>query len=355
MITQSNSDGRPLIRAWTYQLESLPFNSPPLRGELLNSYLARLTDDNQWDLQTITTHLGEVDSTVRSYSGRPDHWRTGELILNSLAIERLAALTGYPATTLTRTLGILGTHRRRTPREDIPTLHWSALYAKPVRTADTRVIRPCPRCTAKRGITATVSVLCHIDQPSCPRHGTWLIDYPATMPFTTARHPDLTKALRHHHNLRRRHPADQLTTAFRTARTLWFRYKPGTKPEHFDPIQQRWTARAATLSPYADRNWLAVLYPEIVTLTSVLISPYWTAAAARPYIKKPFRGQRPDLRDFLEEIARRIHHPDPGKFAQASSSIGAWARETYPGHAKLKFGYYPTSRRKGPTKMTTPQ
>jgi hypothetical protein len=347
MITRPRHDGRPLIRVWTHQLEALPFSSPPMPGELLNSYLARLTDDNQWDLQAITTHLGEVDSTVRSYSGRPDHWRTGELILNSLAIKRLAALTGYPASTLARTLGVLGTHRRRTPRQDIPTLHWSAIYAKPVRTAETRVVRPCPRCAAKRGITTIVSVLCHIDRPTCPRHHTWLIDYPATMPFSTAQHPDLTNALRHHHNLRRLHPTGQLSAAFRTARTIWFRYKPGVSPEHLDPIQRRWIARATALSPYADRNWLAVLYPEIVALTSVLVSRYWTAAAARPYIKRPFRGQRPDLRDFLEEVARRIDHPDPVTFAKTSNSIGAWARETYPGHAKLKFGYYPTSQQKG--------
>lgn len=341
-------DGRPLLPAWTRQLESLPFSSPPLHGELPNSYLSRLTNDNQWDLQAITVHLGEVDSTVRSYSGRPDHWHTGELILNNVAIGRLAALTGYPASTLSRTLGVLGTHRRRTPRDDIPTVNWSAIYAKPVRTANTRVVRPCPLCAAKRGITGPVNVLCHIDRPTCPRHGTWLIDYPAAMPFATAEHPDLVKALRHHHNLRRRHPAEQLATAFRTARTIWFRYRPGIPPEHFDPIQQRWIARAATISPDADRTWLAVIYPEIVTLTSVLVSQYWTAAAARPYRKKPFRGRRPDLRDFLEEVAHRLAHPHPAKFAKASSTVGLWARESFPGHInKFKFGHYPVKQQKG--------
>lgn len=348
MTTHPDRDGRPLIPAWVHQLEPLPFCSPPIQGELPNSYLSRLTEDNLWDLQSITTHLGEVDSTVRYYTNRPDHWHTGELILNNLAIRRLAALAGYPASTLTRTLGVVGAHRRRIPREDIPTLHWSAIYNKTVRTADIRVVRPCPRCAAKRGITATISVLCRIDRPACPRHGTWLIDYPAALPFDTTQHQDLAVALRRHRNLRRRHPADQLATAFNTARTIWFRYKPGVSPEHFDDIQQRWVARAATLSAQADRTWLAVIYPEAVSLTSVLISRYWTAAAARPFIKEPFRGQRPDLRDFLEEIARRIGHPNPAKFAKTSSSIGAWARVTYPGHAKLKYGYYPNNQKGQP-------
>lgn len=331
------------LRPWRAALATLPFATPPLPGELPNSYLARLADDNRWDLQSIVTNLGEPDSTVRTYATRPDHWRSGELILNDLAIERLAALTGYSANGLARTLGMLGTHRRRIPREDIPTLHWSAIYTKPARIADTRVVQSCPRCAAKHGITTTVFVLRQIDEPTCARHGTWLLDYPAAAPFSTAQHADLAAALRHHRNLRRRHPADQLTTAFRTARTIWFRYKPGVKPEHFDVIHRRWNTRAATLAPNADRNWLAVLYPEIVALTSILVSSYWTAAAARPYIKKPFRRQRPDLHDFLEEVGRRIHHPEPAKFAKASSTIGLWARETFPNHTKLKFGYYPTT------------
>jgi hypothetical protein len=71
------------------------------------------------------------------------------------------------------------------------------------------------------------------------------------------------------------------------------------------------------------------------------VSDYWTAATARPCIKKPFRGQRPDLHDFLEEVARRVRHTEPAKFAKAGNTVGIWARETFPNHAKLKFGYYP--------------
>jgi TniQ len=345
--------GRPLLPRWTYQLESLPFTSPPLPGELPNSYLSRLTSDNHCDLQAIADHLGDADSTVRAYCCRPRSWDTGELILNDLAIKRLARLTGYPASTLHRALGMLGTHRRRTPREDIPTLHWSAIYDKPVRTATARVVPACPRCAAKRGITAPIRVIREIDRPACPQHGIWLIDNPVITPFNTAEHPDLVKALRHHHNLRRRHPADQVTSAFRTARTIWFRYRPGILPEHFDAIQQRWISRAAAISAHADRNSLAVLYPEIVTLTSVLVSSYWTAAAARPYARKLPRPERPDLHDFLQEVARRVDHPDPAKFAKASSTIGIWARENFPGHiTKLKFGHYPV--RKTATKTGQP-
>lgn len=329
------------LRPWRTDLATLPFTSPPLHGELPNSYLARLAEDNHWDLQAIATNLGETDSTVRTYAIRPEQWHTGELILNDLAIGRLAALTGYSAHGLTRALGSLGTHRRRTPREDIPTLHWSAIYDKSARTADFRIVRPCPRCAAKYGITAPVAVLCPVDTPACTRHGTWLADFPAATPFTITGHADLVAALRHHRNLRRRHPARQLTTAFRTARTIWFRYKPNVKPEHFDVIQRRWITRAAAIAPNADRTWLAVLYPEIVALAGILVSDHWTAAAARPYIKKPFRGERPDLHDFLEEVARRVHHSEPATFAKASSTVGIWARTTFPNHAKLKFGYYP--------------
>lgn len=158
------------LRPWRNALATLPFTTPPLRGELPNSYLARLAEDNHWDLQAIATNLGEVDSTVRSYAIRSASWRTGELILNDLAIDRLAALTGRSAVGLARALGSLGTHRRRTPRADIPTLHWSAIYNKPARTADFRIVRPCPRCAAKHGITAPVSVLCPVDEPACTRH-----------------------------------------------------------------------------------------------------------------------------------------------------------------------------------------
>lgn len=329
------------LRPWRNALATLPLVTPPLRGELPNSYLARLAEDNRWDLHAIATNLGEVDSTVRSYAIRSDSWRTGELVLNDLAIDRLAALTGRSAVGLARTLGSLGTHRRRTPRSDVPTLHWSAIYNKPVRTADFRVVRPCPRCAAKHGITAAVSVLCPLDEPACTRHGIWLADFPAAPPFSITGHADLTAALRHHRNLRRRHPAEALTAAFGTARTIWFRYKPNVKPEHADAIHRRWDARAVAIAPHADRTWLAVLYPEIVALAGVLVSDHWTAAAARPYIKKPYRGDRPDLLDFLEEVARRIGHTEPAKFAKASSSVGLWARQTFPNHTKRRFGYYP--------------
>ncbi|KZB85990.1 hypothetical protein [Amycolatopsis regifaucium] len=67
-----------------------------------------------------------------------------------------------------------------------PTLHWSAIYAKPVRTTESRIIRPCRRCAAKHGITTPVSILRRVDQPTCRRHGTWLIDFPNAAPFSAA-------------------------------------------------------------------------------------------------------------------------------------------------------------------------
>jgi hypothetical protein len=227
-------------------------------------------------------------------------------------------------------------HRRRTPHDDHPALHWTGIRYEPVRTARSRLVPACPRCLAGTGITDNVTIRAAVDEPVCLRHRYWIID-------DTPRHldisaqEDLVTALTTVRKLRRRHGHDVFVDAFLTARQLCYHYRANvTSSRSQDDIQRRWIMRRKML--HADDQSLIVRYPEMITLAGSLCSRHWLDAAARPFRRPPLRGQRPDSEDFLREVARRLRHPDPDKFVRFSGSIGGLVPADAP---KLKWGYYP--------------
>lgn len=324
---------------WTTDLQPLPIARPPLKDELACSYVNRLAAANGGNLLALLHTLGNTASTVRSYATRPDEWAsTGELILNRPAFDRLALATGYPASLLRQTLAPTPGYRRRAPDDLVPTLRWGIFHHHPSKTARSRPALACPRCAAERDPTATIRVRAPIERPGCLRHRYWIID-DFDGPLDISDHDDLLAAIRTYRKLRRRHSDEQLLSAFETARRICYQYRDRIiKPEFLDGIQHRWNERRQRLG--AGKDWLVVRYPEIVTVTSVICSDYWLTAAARPYRRPPLRKPRPDGRDFLFEVGRRLGHPDPAKLVKSSDSIGQFARTLQP-TTKLRWGYYP--------------
>lgn len=138
-----------------------------------------------------------------------------------------------------------------------------------------------------------------------------------------------------------RHGDERFRTAFTAARKICNQYRDSAKmPAFFDSIQHRWNERRQRLG--VSQDWLAVRYPEIIAVTSVLCSDYWLTAAATPYRRPPMRKQRPDCHDFILEVARRLRHHDPVKLVKSGgSTIGEYARKLQPPAPKLRYGYYP--------------
>jgi len=328
------------VQPWTTDLQPLPIARPPLKDELACSYVGRLAAANGGNLLALLNTLGETTSTVRSYAIRPDEWAsTGELLLNSPAFDRLALAAGYPTSILRQTLAPMSGYRRRVPDDGVPTLRWGVFLHPPSKTARSRPVLACPRCAAECDHNATIRVCAPAERPGCLRHQYWIFDDFAG-PLDISDQDDLLAAVGTHRKLRRQHTGDQILSAFKTARGICFQYRDSVPhPRLPRGIQNRWNERRQRLG--ADQNWLVVRYPEIVAVASVICSDYWLTAAARPYRRPPMRGQRPDSHDFTLEVARRLRHPDPAKFAKASDSIGQFARTLQPPAPKLRWGYYP--------------
>jgi hypothetical protein len=58
-------------------------------------------------------------------------------------------------------------------------------------------------------------------------------------------------------------------------------------------------------------------------LTAMIASPRWKTAAG--HRRRQPNDTRPDITDFLSELARRLRHPDPVTFAAHPGAIGQWS------------------------------
>lgn len=206
-------------------IRALPIGLPPVTCELLGSYLHRLADANHVTITAITQLLG----TARRYRRSDDDATTW----TTRTVSALAALTGWPFTTLTRALPAL-----RPLATGIP-------LGQPGAAAP-RVA--CRHCMASKGIHGLVIQRATNDERVCLRHQRWLHG-PEQHPLHAL--PELCSANRRHRRLRRQHDAATLDAAHARAQQLtqnWFHAddQPG--------LQRRWTDRLHQLchDPAAD-------------------------------------------------------------------------------------------------------
>jgi hypothetical protein len=84
---------------------------------------------------------------------------------------------------------------------------------------------------------------------------------------------------------------------------------------------------------------LAPRYPDIAILTAMIATPAWKTAAG--HRRRGPADIRSDTTEFMAELARRLHHPDPDGFAAHPGAIGLWAqtlRNFHPDRDRLELG-----------------
>lgn len=255
----------------------LPVTARPARHEVLASYLRRLAALNSLDGD-------ELRNRVTLPAAKP---RRGRRLPDTAAV---AALTGREPAELAAALPEL-----RDPAPD-----WQSLRHVPQAG--------CPRCDAGHPGGQVYRLLPHHEY-ACTRHRHWIGPPDISRPGPELRCPELSgiiTAQRRHLRLVRQHgwalAHDGILTAFMICGHLWRWPVPGTDARH--PL---WERRGQALIPpgqaeaqFSASRVFAAVYPEAVTLATVLASPRWRALAT---------GPRSDTRTLATEIGRHVGMP----------------------------------------------
>jgi hypothetical protein len=269
----------------------LPVTTPPFPSETLGSYIRRLAIANY-------LHTGEFEE----YLHDPVTRRKGVIPA------RLAAASGWPLSILALALPELSKHRP--PATSDP----PKLRPRPELPADFDHYEPtvaCRHCTAAHSITGTVTRWAPPHRNVCIRHRRWIghVDHSLTglldgreAQLDLALLPDVVAAERHQRNLARRHGQRRVILAYRTGLHIALRWA-----ERHDHGRHR-HRRIEILGFIPSTHWTfpawdpvlrAAVYPEAVTLTSLVLSPYWVQIAASPR----------ERQRFYAEAARRLRLP----------------------------------------------
>jgi hypothetical protein len=225
----------------------------PFTGETWRSYHRRLENANSLKPGSLNLHAGYIRNAplpVVVYSTL-----TG-LPHNTLlhALPELAALTGSRHVLLTDHMGA--------PLQR----HLLQRYA-------------CRLCTAKKGITGeSVTVLTLDDRNVCARHARWVgarIDAGQQQPDISGLREMFTARIRHR-NLARRYGRTRIQKHFNEATAIvrsWalHGYWAHARQDRMQHLGGRRLIQISPGNPLLD----AVIYPEVVGLTSIIASAYW--------------------------------------------------------------------------------
>ncbi|WP_083864158.1 TniQ family protein [Nocardia exalbida] len=286
------------------QARRLPIPAPPALNETTESYLRRLANVNHVTLGELKLHLG-----LSATSG------VGDLPPHNL--RRLATITGYSSAQLARALPDLG---NRFLNRD--------LFSLPSRDA-------CPACTRRhRGGTVTRYFPHHAHV--CRRHRLWIREptYQGTF-LDISPVPAILTAQARHRRLARRFGPIPTEHAYTTARDSWQYVRQLTKTVDtalgiFCPGRTRIFGD--------DPAFLAATYPDVVSLTVLLVSPYWRQLAADPDTRHRFyaeagwrtrrdRRYRPMRNDTLHEWVEDLtaeHRTDGDNWSDLLRRMRVW-------------------------------
>jgi hypothetical protein len=288
----------------------LPIRTPPFPNETLRSYTHRVA---------IANHLPPEE--FQDYLRDPVTRRT------AVVPERLAAVSGWPLSTLQHALPELPNPGRHEPGS--PPGPW------PQHPASTRDCDPqvaCRCCAAARGATTTVTCWAPSHSTVCVKHRRRLghrevLQQGSNGQVDLTRLPDVVAAAHRHRNLARRYGLRPVWRAYNEIglhiALRWTQRRDFGRHRNrrleilgFDPHQWRFGLGEPVLH--------AAVYPEAVALTGLVLSPHWVSIAADP-------RQRPR---FYLEAARRLNLADYQPYS-AYDPLAWWAD----GHADRQLQY----------------
>jgi hypothetical protein len=186
--------------------------------------------------------------------------------------------------------------------------HSLALRGRTLPTKPNTIRPACRRCAATRTAADRIDMWYRHEHNLCLRHRLWVgpgADQPRDQVDLTA-HPDIVHAQVRHLRLIRRHGHGIVRTAYRTARLIWetLTYRGWGLPLAI--------ARDVPLSAkFGHESWpadsrdpvhVAATYPEVITLTQLLVSEQW-----RPFAMS---ASVADHDRFRVEFQRRLSPAD---------------------------------------------
>jgi hypothetical protein len=264
---------------------ALPRTCRPAQDETTGSYLLRLATANRITGADLVDYL--TAGTSQS--------------IDKVDLAALATGSGQPPLALAYALPQL-----RPQHSDHPAM---ALRGRTLPTKPNTVRPACRRCAAVHTTAERIDVWYRHEHNICLRHRLWIgpgADHPDDQ-VDLAAHPDIAHAQVRHLRLIRRHDRGLVHTAYRTARLIWetLTYR-GWGLSHTIvrdialPVgfgHQNWPADAR------DPVHAAANYPEVITLTHLLVAPHW-----RPFAMS---ASTADHDRFRAEFQRRLppaHH-----------------------------------------------
>lgn len=298
--------------------QRLPRTVTPFQNETIQSFLHRLAVANHISALDLDTHLAEPrQPRTRLSSPRPE-W--------------LSIASGWPPSLLAQRL------------------RWPAAGQR-----TTRPMPACRRCMARRGVFEPVRIHRRSHIHVCLTHQLWIgsgADRPESQ-VDLSPLPEVIKAQRRHSRLVRRHGAPATHAAYTDASHILTRWtERGDWPQH----RQR---RLDTY--YGHTRWRVLLhgaemraanYPEVVTLTAILITSYWPNNAATshtwPSQGAPNNRATHHPQRIYTEASRRLKIDyNPSSYDPLASWVDKHNNDHQPDTNALQ-------RLLGPLSMTTP-
>lgn len=267
----------------------LPVTTRPAQHETLSSYLRRLAALNSLDGDDLWERVTVPVPRSRRRTPAP---------------AALAALSGHPAASLQAAVPDL-----RDPPPD-----WHSLRHAPQAG--------CRRCDAGHPGGQPFRLFPH-HAYACIPHRYWIGPPDLNHPGPSLRAlPEVITAQRHHQRLVRRHgwaaAYDAVLTGIMICAHLW------EDPETPAGSREAWERRLQVLIPpgqvaeqFSASRLFAAVYPEAVSLATVIASPRWRAMAT---------GTSDQLRLLAAEIGRRIGNPGY-RPRNEQDAIGHWIAE----------------------------
>lgn len=254
-------------------LRPLPRIVTPFPNETTQSYLNRLAHANHLD----GDHLHFYLTKSRKKSSK-------------VTADRLSVLSGIPESTLLRALYDLRS-------EADPTS--AAADAKPRRVAQGR--RPCQLCAAGREFGERIYCLEWQDVVICLIHRRWIgpgdIRYGHSQPDLTNQ-PDILQAAKRYRRIVRRHGRVNAARAYAEASSICHQWRQSTTSDDTFIHRMQIFHGEEWSVPWDDVTVHAAVYPQVIALTRLLVSPYWQSIALQEF---------PIPHLFIKEIQRTVN------------------------------------------------
>jgi len=292
---------------------ALPRTCRPAQDETTGSYLLRLGSTNRITGADLIDYL--TAGTSQS--------------IDKVSLAALATASGQPPLALAYALPQL-----RPQHPDHPTMarRGRTLPAKP------NTVRPaCRRCAAVHTTAERIDIWHRHEHNICLRHRLWTgpgADHPRDQ-VNLATHPDIVHAQVRHLHLIRRHDRGIAHTAYRTARLIW------------ETLTNRgWGLPHAIVrdiplpAGFGHHNWpadardpvhAAATYPEVITLTQMLVAPHWrpfamsASTADHDRFRAEFQRRLPpahrDLANTNLQTLATVRHAPVGHWHQPAAEV----------------------------------